>query len=66
MHHRNAPLSVEDRRRLVALCLIRPIAHVAAEMAISRQCTSKWVNRYRYRGESGLIDHPRFPHRQPR
>ncbi|MFL6141129.1 MAG: IS481 family transposase, partial [Labedaea sp.] len=45
MHHRNAPLSVEGRRRLVARCQTRPIAHVAAEMGISRQCASKWVNR---------------------
>lgn len=35
--HRNAPLSLEDRRRLVARCQHRPIAHVAAEMGISRQ-----------------------------
>ena len=65
MLHRNAPLSVEGRRRLIQRCQTRPIAHVAAEMGISRQCASKWVNRYRRFGESGLLDRPSVPHRQP-
>jgi transposase InsO family protein len=65
MHHRNAPLSVEGRRRLVARCQTRPIAHVAAAMGISRQCASKWVNRRRHHGETGLTDRPSAPHRQP-
>jgi hypothetical protein len=34
--HRNAPLPLEGRRRLVERCQTRAIAHVAAEMAISR------------------------------
>jgi transposase InsO family protein len=63
--HRNAPLSVEGRRRLVERCRTRPIAHVAAEMGISRQCASKWVNRYRRFGEAGLLDRPSVPHHQP-
>jgi transposase InsO family protein len=63
--HRNAPLSVEGRRRLVDRCQHRPIAHVAAEMGISRQCASKWVNRYRQYGELGLRDRCSTPHRQP-
>lgn len=65
MSHRNAPLSVEGRRRLIARCRRRPIAHVAAEMGISRQCASKWVNRYRRFGERGLVDRPSRPHRRP-
>ncbi|ALG06401.1 IS481 family transposase [Kibdelosporangium phytohabitans] len=65
MLHRNAPLSVEGRRRLVKRCRTRPIAHVAAEMGISRQCASKWVNRYRQHGEAGLLDRPSVPHHQP-
>jgi transposase InsO family protein len=65
MSHRNAPLSVEGRRRLIERCRTRPIAHVAAEMGISRQCASKWVNRYRQYGELGLADRPSVPHRQP-
>jgi transposase len=65
MPHRNAPLSVEGRRRLIQRCQVRPIAHVAAEMGISRQCASKWVNRHRRFGAAGLVDRPSVPHRQP-
>lgn len=63
--HRNGPLSPEGRRRLVERCQDRPIAHVAAEMGISRSCASKWVNRYRQHGELGLQDRSSTPHRQP-
>jgi transposase InsO family protein len=63
--HRNAPLSVEGRRRLVQRCQNRPIAHVAEEMGVSRQCASKWVNRHRRYGEAGLLDRPSIPRRQP-
>jgi transposase InsO family protein len=63
--HRNAPLSVEGRRRLVERCQDRPIAHVAAEMGISRACASKWVNRWRCHGDLGLVDRSSVPHRSP-
>lgn len=63
--HSNAPLSVEGRRRLVQRCQNRSIAHVAAEMGISRACASKWVNRYRRHGELGLLDRSSTPHDQP-
>jgi transposase InsO family protein len=43
----------------------RPIAHVAAEAGISRQCLSKWVNRYRTSGDVGLHDRASVPHHQP-
>jgi transposase InsO family protein len=65
MTHGNAPLSLEGRRRLVQRCQDRPIAHVAAEMGISRACASKWVNRYREHGELGLHDRPSAPRSQP-
>ncbi len=65
MVHRNAPLPLEGRRRLVERCRTRPIAHVAAEMGISRACASKWVNRYRQDGELGLLDRSSTPRRQP-
>ncbi|EHY91120.1 IS481 family transposase [Saccharomonospora azurea] len=65
MPHSNAPLSIEGRRRLIQRCQSRLIAHVAAEMGISRQCASKWVNRYRRFGDLGLLDRPSTPHRQP-
>ncbi|MBF4478287.1 helix-turn-helix domain-containing protein, partial [Rhodococcus rhodochrous] len=65
MLHRNAPLSVEGRRRLVERCQTRPLSHVAAEMGISRSCASKWMARYREHGELGLLDRPSVPHHQP-
>jgi transposase InsO family protein len=34
-------------------------------MSISRQCASKWVNRYRRFGEAGLHDRSSVPRRQP-
>lgn len=65
MTHANAPLSFEGRRRLVERCKTRPIAHVAAEMGISRACASKWVNRWRRHGVAGLLDRSSTPHRSP-
>jgi transposase-like protein len=56
MSHRNTPLSPEGLRRLIDRCRNRPIAHVAAEMGISRACASKWVNRFRRHGDLGLLD----------
>jgi hypothetical protein len=34
-------------------------------MGTSRQCASKWVNRYRRHGDTGLLDRPSVPHYQP-
>ncbi|SDZ51973.1 leucine-zipper of insertion element IS481 [Saccharopolyspora shandongensis] len=65
MTHTNAPLSIEGRRRLIERCRTRPIAHVAAEMGISRACASKWVNRWRRYGEVGLHDRASTPHTSP-
>lgn len=65
MSHRNAPLSYEGRLRLVERCQHRPIAHVAAEMGISRACASKWVTRWRRYGELGLHDRSSTPHTSP-
>ncbi|OXS78856.1 IS481 family transposase [Kocuria marina] len=65
MTHKNAPLTPEGRRRLVERCRTRPIAHVAAEMGISRATASKWVNRYKQFGELGLHDRFSAPVRQP-
>jgi transposase-like protein len=63
--HNNAPLTPEGRRRLIARCRTRPIAHVAAEMGISRATASKWVNRHRRYGELGLVDRTSAPTLQP-
>ncbi|WP_189536524.1 helix-turn-helix domain-containing protein, partial [Streptomyces roseolilacinus] len=70
MSHRNARLTVHGRRILVERVLAgRPVAHVAAEMGISRPTAHKWVRRWRAEGEVGLHDRsskPRTtPHRTP-
>ena len=65
MSHRNAPLTPAGRLRLVHRCQYRPIAHVAAEAGVSRQCLSKWVSRYRRDGVGGLDDHSSAPSRRP-
>lgn len=65
MTHVNAPLSIEGRRRLVERCKTRPIAHMAAEMGISRACASKWVNRWRRHSVAGLLDRSSTPRRSP-
>jgi transposase InsO family protein len=65
MSHANAPLTPAGRLRLVERCERRAIAHVAAEAGISRQCLSKWVNRYRRLGVEGLYDASSAPARNP-
>lgn len=70
MSHRNARLTVHGRRILVERVLSgRPVAHVAAEMGISRPTAHKWVRRWRDEGDAGLADRssrPRTtPHRTP-
>jgi len=41
MSHANAPLSPAGRLRLVRRCEHHPVAHVAAETGVSRQCLSE-------------------------
>ncbi|MBB2914497.1 transposase [Streptosporangium becharense] len=66
MSHRNARLTVHGRRLLVERVLSgRPVAHVAAEMGISRATAHKWVRRWRTEGETGLLDRPSRPHTTP-
>lgn len=64
MHHRNAPLSVEGRRRLVVRCQTAR-SRTSPPRWASRQCASKWGNRYRRHSEAGLLDRPSVPHQQP-
>jgi len=66
MSHANAPFTPEGRLRLVRRCAHRPIAHVAAEAGISRQCLSKWKSRFDELGEVGLLDRASVPHASPR
>ncbi len=65
MTYRNAPLTPEGRKRLIERCRTRRIAHVAAEMGISRATASKWVTRYRKYGAVGLHDRSSAPIQQP-
>ncbi|MGY3263083.1 IS481 family transposase [Frigoribacterium sp. 2355] len=43
----------------------RPVAHVARELGISRQCAYRWVRRFRDEGAPGLIDRSSRPRRTP-
>jgi transposase InsO family protein len=43
----------------------RPVAHVAAEMGISRATAHKWLRRWRAQGEAGLHDRSSRPRRTP-
>jgi transposase InsO family protein len=66
--HANARLTVHGRRLVVRRVLEegRPVAHVAKEMGISRQCAHRWLSRYRTEGEAGLLDRSSRPHACPR
>ena len=68
MSHANARLTVHGRRLLVARVVDdgRPVAHVAKELGVSRQCAHRWVNRFRVEGEAGLVDRSSRPRRCPR
>ncbi len=43
----------------------RPVAHVAAEMGISRPTAYKWWHRWQSEGVDGLVDRSSRPHRSP-
>lgn len=68
MAHANARLNVHGRRLLVERVIAhgRPVAHVAKELGVSRQCAHRWVARFRAEGEAGLHDRSSRPHRCPR
>ncbi|MFH8701145.1 leucine zipper domain-containing protein, partial [Streptomyces chartreusis] len=66
MSHRNARLTVHGRRLLIDRVRSgRPVAHVAAEMGISRPTAHKWIRRWRSEGESGLVDRSSRPRTTP-
>lgn len=67
MSHRNARLNVHGRRLLVSRVIDdgRPVAHVAKELGISRQCAHRWVNRFRAEGHAGLADRSSRPRSSP-
>jgi transposase InsO family protein len=66
--HRNARLTVHGRALLVQRVLVdgRPVAHVAKELGVSRQCAHRWVARYRAEGAAGLEDRSSRPVTSPR
>jgi transposase-like protein len=55
MSHANARLTIHGRLLLVARVVgdQRPVAHVAKELGVSRQCAHRWVKRFRAEAESG-------------
>lgn len=64
--HANAPLTVRGRMILVErIAAGRPVAHVAAEMGVSRRTAGKWWARYLEEGEAGLEDRSSRPRRCP-
>src|SRR5262245_10737725 len=66
--HANARLTPHGRRLLVERVLTegRPVAHVAKELGVSRQCAHRWVARFRAEGLAGLLDRSSRPRRCPR
>ncbi|MDQ0753552.1 transposase-like protein [Streptomyces africanus] len=66
MSHRHARLTVHGRQLLVERVRTgRPVAHVAAEMGISRVPADKWMRRWRAEGEQGLHDRSSRPRSTP-
>lgn len=68
MSHANARLNLHGRRLLVARVLEdhRPVAHVAKELGVSRQCAHRWIARFLAEGDAGLLDRSSRPHHCPR
>ncbi len=68
MSHANARLNLHGRLLLVERVIRhgRPVAHVAKELGVSRQCAHRWIARFRAEGEAGLADRSSRPHRCPR
>ena len=67
MGHRNARLTVHGRLLLAQRVRVEgmPIDHVAKAMGVSRQCASRWVQRFDAEGEPGLVDRSSRPHSMP-
>lgn len=68
MAHGNARLTVHGRTLLITRVLYdhRPVAHVAKELGVSRQCAHRWVARFRREGAAGLLDRSSRPRSMPR
>ncbi|MEJ8648447.1 IS481 family transposase [Streptomyces sp. MS1.AVA.3] len=67
MAHANARLTFHGRCLLVRRVVHnrRPVAHVAKELGVSRQCAHRWVARFRAEGWNGLHDRSSRPRTCP-
>jgi len=64
--HGNAPMTPRGRMIMIErIASGRPIAHVAAEMGVSRKTADKWWRRWRREGDAGLEDRSSRPRRCP-
>jgi transposase InsO family protein len=64
--HGNAPMTPRGRMIMIErISAGRPIAHVAAEMGVSRKTADKWWRRWLTEGAGGLEDRSSRPHRCP-
>lgn len=68
MVHANARLTPHGRWLLVQRVRVqgRPLAHVARELGVSRQCAHRWVARFDAEGRAGVVDRSSRPRRSPR
>jgi transposase InsO family protein len=64
--HGNAPMTPRGRMIMIErIASGRPVAHVAAEMGVSRKTADKWWRRWLAEGETALEDRSSRPHRCP-
>lgn len=66
MSHVNARLTVHGRRLIAdRVAAGRPVAHIAAELGVSRQTTFRCIRRFRAEGAAGLPDRSSRPKSSP-
>lgn len=67
MSHANARLTPAGRLTMVQrIGAGRPVAHVAAEMGVSRTTAWRWWRRFQAEGLAGLVDRSSVAHSHPR
>jgi len=65
--HANAPLTPAGRLIMVRrIATGRPVAHVAAEMGVSRTTAWRWWRRFQIEGRAGLVDRSSVARSHPR